>query len=40
MQKSQPISANPTAKVVLNHIIVESEYFIGIAQTILYQQKY
>ncbi|MEY2373122.1 DUF2935 domain-containing protein [Lysinibacillus capsici] len=40
MQESQPISANPTAKVVLNHIIVESEYFIGIAQTILYQQKY
>ncbi|MFB9974620.1 DUF2935 domain-containing protein [Allobacillus sp. SKP2-8] len=38
MEESQPISTNPTAKVVLNHIIVESEYFIGVAQTILYQQ--
>jgi hypothetical protein len=38
MEKSEPISTNPTAKVVLNHIIVESEYFIGVAQTILYQQ--
>ncbi|MCP3740995.1 DUF2935 domain-containing protein [Rossellomorea sp. BNER] len=38
MEKSDPISSNPTAKVVLNHIIVESEYFIGVAQTILYQQ--
>ncbi|MCM3651017.1 DUF2935 domain-containing protein [Metabacillus litoralis] len=38
MEESEPISANPTAKVVLNHIIVESEYFIGVAQTILYQQ--
>ncbi|MBM7584000.1 hypothetical protein JOC86_000537 [Bacillus pakistanensis] len=37
MEESRPISSNPTAKVVLNHIIVESEYFIGIAQTILYQ---
>lgn len=36
--ESEPISTNPTAKVVLNHIIVESEYFIGVAQTILYQQ--
>ena len=38
MEESEPISSNPTAKVVLNHIIVESEYFIGVAQTILYQQ--
>ncbi|MFC0270429.1 DUF2935 domain-containing protein [Metabacillus herbersteinensis] len=38
MEKSNPISTNPTAKVVLNHIIVESEYFIGVAQTILYQR--
>lgn len=38
MTESVPISTNPTAKVVLNHIIVESEYFIGVAQTILYQR--
>lgn len=38
MEESQPISTNPTAKVVLNHIIVESEYFIGVAQTFFYQQ--
>ena len=38
-EESVPISSNPTAKVVLNHIIVESEYFIGVAQTILYQQR-
>jgi len=38
MDESKPISTNPTAKVVLNHIIVESEYFKGVAQTILYQQ--
>ncbi|AEH54349.1 DUF2935 domain-containing protein [Heyndrickxia coagulans] len=38
MEASEPICTNPTAKVVLNHIIVESEYFIGVAQTILYQQ--
>lgn len=38
MEQSKPISSNPTAKVVLNHIIVESEYFIGVAQTILYQR--
>jgi len=37
-EESQPISTNPTAIVVLDHIIVESEYFIGVAQTILYQQ--
>ncbi|GEL76992.1 DUF2935 domain-containing protein [Tenuibacillus multivorans] len=38
MEESEPISTNNTAKVVLNHIIVESEYFIGVAQTILYHQ--
>ncbi|UOQ92100.1 DUF2935 domain-containing protein [Halobacillus shinanisalinarum] len=38
MEESEPISTNQTAKVVLNHIIVESEYFIGVAQTILYQR--
>ncbi|PWU70353.1 MULTISPECIES: DUF2935 domain-containing protein [Gracilibacillus] len=38
MEESKPISTNQTAKVVLNHIIVESEYFIGVAQTILYQK--
>ena len=36
--QSEAIKHNPTAKVVINHIIRESEYFIGIAQTILYQQ--
>lgn len=36
---SAVIKTNPTAKVVLNHIIRESEYFIGIAQTILYQES-
>lgn len=36
--ESQVIKGNQTAKVVLNHIIRESEYFIGIAQTILYKQ--
>lgn len=38
IKESTPVSTNPTAKVVLNHIIVESEYFIGVAQTILYQR--
>ncbi len=36
--ESNVIQNNLTAKVVLNHIIRESEYFIGIAQTILYQK--
>jgi hypothetical protein len=35
--QSELIKNNPTAIVVLNHIRRESEYFIGIAQTILYQ---
>jgi hypothetical protein len=29
-----------TAKVMLNHIIAESAYFIGIAQTIFFQHKW
>lgn len=37
VEASKPISSNHTAKVVMNHIIVESEYFIGVAQTIIYQ---
>jgi signal transduction histidine kinase len=34
--ESKAVSKNPTAKVVLDHIIRESEYFIGIAQLLLY----
>ncbi len=33
---SAAVSGNPIAKVVLNHIIRESEYFVGIAQALLY----
>ncbi|OKO88709.1 DUF2935 domain-containing protein [Geobacillus proteiniphilus] len=33
---STAVSRNPTAKVVLDHIIRESEYFVGIAQLLLY----
>ncbi|BCU81959.1 hypothetical protein JIR001_17420 [Polycladomyces abyssicola] len=36
--QSEALKDNLTAKAVINHIIRESEYFIGIAQTILYQQ--
>jgi Txe/YoeB family toxin of Txe-Axe toxin-antitoxin module len=36
---SEPIQKNPTAKVVLDHIIRESEYFVGIAQTLLYSNQ-
>lgn len=36
--ESEVIKNNMTAKVVLNHIIVESEYYMGIAQTILYDK--
>ncbi len=36
---SAVVASNPTAKVVLTHIIRESEYFIGIGQTLLYQQR-
>jgi hypothetical protein len=35
--QSKTASSNQTAIVVLNHIRRESEYFIGIAQTILYR---
>jgi len=35
-EQSKPIKDNPIAIVVLNHIRRESEYFIGISQTILY----
>lgn len=35
--QSAAFKGNMTAQVVMNHIIRESEYFIGIAQTILYQ---
>lgn len=34
--ESKALSSNPTAIAVLNHIRRESEYFIGVAQTILY----
>jgi Txe/YoeB family toxin of Txe-Axe toxin-antitoxin module len=37
--ESEAVSKNPTAKVVLDHIIRESEYFVGIAQTLLYQNQ-
>ncbi|MGO4886388.1 DUF2935 domain-containing protein [Anaerobacillus sp. MEB173] len=37
--ESAVISANPTAKVVIDHIIRESEYFVGIAQALLYNQQ-
>ncbi|NSL53136.1 DUF2935 domain-containing protein [Calidifontibacillus erzurumensis] len=33
---SEAVKGNMTAKVVLDHIIRESEYFIGIAQALLY----
>ncbi len=36
--ESAAVKDNPTAKVVIDHIVDESEYFIGIAQTILYEQ--
>lgn len=36
--QSKAVSANQTAKVVLNHIIRESEYFVGISQALLYNQ--
>ncbi|SDH67788.1 protein of unknown function [Alteribacillus persepolensis] len=37
--QSQAVSQNPTAQVVIDHIIRESEYFIGIAQALLYNQQ-
>jgi hypothetical protein len=33
--QSNAVSQNPTAKVVINHIIRESEYFTGISQALL-----
>ncbi|GAA0605006.1 hypothetical protein GCM10009001_22820 [Virgibacillus siamensis] len=36
--ESEAAANNQTAKVVINHIVDESEYFIGIAQTILYEK--
>jgi hypothetical protein len=38
--ESAAVSKNPTAKVVLNHIIRESEYFVGIAQALLYRKQH
>lgn len=35
LAESGAVRSNPTAQVVINHIRRESEYFIGIAQTIL-----
>jgi hypothetical protein len=35
--QSQAVQKNLTAKVVINHIIRESEYFIGIAQALMYR---
>ncbi|SFE97109.1 DUF2935 domain-containing protein [Alteribacillus iranensis] len=35
---SEPIRENPTANIVIDHIIRESEYFTGIAQALLYNQ--
>ncbi|MBS4215317.1 DUF2935 domain-containing protein [Neobacillus rhizophilus] len=37
--ESAAVSGNPTAKVVLVHIIRESEYFTGIAQALLYNTQ-
>ncbi|PWA11982.1 hypothetical protein DCC39_08600 [Pueribacillus theae] len=36
---SAVVSKNQTAKVVLDHIIRESEYFIGIARALLYSRN-
>ena len=36
--ESKQVVDNPMAKTVMDHIIDESEYFIGVAQTILYEQ--
>ena len=33
-ENSAPVKSNPTAVAVVNHIIRESEYFVGIAQTL------
>ncbi|QQZ09972.1 DUF2935 domain-containing protein [Heyndrickxia vini] len=39
IEESAPIKNNPTAKVVMKHIIDESEYFVGIAQAVLYSKS-
>lgn len=36
--QSKTVVGNHTAKVVIDHIIDESEYFMGIAQVILYEK--
>lgn len=36
--QSQAVINNPTAKVVLDHIIRETEYFVGIGKALLYKQ--
>jgi hypothetical protein len=38
LANSQPIKTNQTAVVVVNHIRRESEYFIGIAESLLYKR--
>lgn len=35
LSESEAVRANPAAGVLIHHIIRESEYFIGIAQTVL-----
>lgn len=37
--ESSAVQNNPTAKVVLDHIIRESEYFVGISQVLLAHQQ-
>jgi hypothetical protein len=39
LENSEPIRSNPTAQVVMRHIIDESEYFVGIARTILHSYQ-
>lgn len=39
IQHSKAISTNMTAVSIMKHIIRESEYFMGIAQTILYHNE-
>jgi len=35
-ENSPAVMENPIAQIVINHILRESQYFIGIAQTIIY----
>ncbi|OYD09904.1 hypothetical protein CHM34_02715 [Paludifilum halophilum] len=39
MENSEPIRSNLIAQVVMRHIIRESEYFVGIARTVLYSRQ-